>query len=290
MPQLSTTGNLANAQRIVIAQVRYTEEHSTPAMQLIEHMKLGKGEKQVTVPKIGQMSMQDLVEGQDLVDEQEIGMTTVDLTVHEVGMKIILTDVLVDQSQPSVFGMIGRQMGDGNARKKDQDVIALYPGLNGGTSLGNAAAAMSAANFAAAIANAKGKTSNPFTPSYAVHHPHAVYAYTSSATAIGSANHWPEEFQKDRLAKFYSNKTFNGVSLFEDGNIEADASDDGIGVIAAKDALVVLSSVMQKVERERDASLRGTEVVMTARYGVFELDDTKGFPLTFDIAAPSTSA
>ena len=29
---------------------------------------------------------------------------------------------------------------------------------------------------------------------------------------------------------------------------------------------------------------------MTADYGVFELDDSRGAPLTFDAAAPSTSA
>jgi len=40
----------------MIAATRYTEEHNTPAMQLIEHMRLRQGEKQVTVPKVGQMT------------------------------------------------------------------------------------------------------------------------------------------------------------------------------------------------------------------------------------------
>src|SRR3972149_4390959 len=54
MPQTATTGNLENAQRIIIAAVRYTEEHNAPAMSLIEHMILNPGEKQVTVPKVRQ--------------------------------------------------------------------------------------------------------------------------------------------------------------------------------------------------------------------------------------------
>mgnify|MGYP005813701323 CR=1 FL=1 len=290
MPQAATTGNLENAQRIVIGAVRYTEEHNAPAMELIEHMTLGQGEKQVTVPKVGQMTILDLVDGQDIVDEEEIGMTTVDLTAAEVGAKIILTDQLVAQSQPAVFSMVGRQLGDGMARKKDTDVIALYTALNGGTSLGAADKAMSVANFAASIANARGKTTNPFNPTYAVHHPHSVYDYVSTATAIGSSNVWPEGFQQDRLDKFWSRRSFNGVMLFEDGNIAPDSGDDAIGVLAQKDAMVVLTSVNQKTERQRDASLRGTEVVMTARYGVFELDDEKGYPLTFDASAPTTSA
>lgn len=290
MPQNATSGNLASAQRIVIAAVRYTEEHNAPAMNLIEHMTLQRGAKQVTVPKVGQMSVSDLVDGQDIVDEEEIGMTTVDLTSAEVGAKIVLTDKLIRQSQPNVFSMVGRQLGDGMARKEDTDVIALYSGLNGGTTLGAAGAAFSAANFAAAIAQARGKSSDPFRPTYANMHPHSVFNYVTATTAIGSANHWPEGFQRDKLENFYSRRSFNGVSLFEDGNIDVDASGDAIGVVAARDALVVLRSLNTRTERQRDASLRGTEVVMTADYGVFELDDTKGFPMTFDAAAPSTTA
>ena len=92
MAQTATTGNLANAQRIILAAARYTEEHNAPAINLIEQFTLPKGAKQVTVPKVGQMSMTDLVDGQDIVDEEEIGMTTVDLTAAEVGAKVILTD------------------------------------------------------------------------------------------------------------------------------------------------------------------------------------------------------
>ena len=90
MPQTATTGNLENAQKIIISAARYTEEHNAPAMALIESFSLPKGAKQVTVPKVGQMSMSDLVDGQDIVDEEEIGMTTVDLTASEVGAKVII--------------------------------------------------------------------------------------------------------------------------------------------------------------------------------------------------------
>lgn len=288
MPQTATTGNLASAQRVTIAATRFTEEHNTPAMQLIEMMKLENGAKQVTVPKVGQMTMVDLVDGFDIVDEEEIGMTTVDLTSAEVGGKVILTDKLVRQSQPSVFSIVGRQMGDGMARKEDTDVIALYSALNGGTTYGGASALLNASNFSGAIATAKGKTLNPFNPTYAVHHPQAVYDYVRSTTAIGSNNVWPEDMNRSRLEKFWSQRTFNGVALFEDGNIVSGAS--SIGVLAQKDALVVLRSMATRTERQRDASLRGTELVMTSDYGVFELDDTKGAPMTYLSTAPTTSA
>ena len=288
MAQIATTGNLEKAQKTIIATARYTEEHNAPAMALIESMNLPKGARNVTVPKVGQMSMSDLTDGQDIIDEEDIGMTTVDLTASEVGAKIILTDKLVRQMSLNVFSIIGRQLGEGMARKKDTDVHALYSGLNGGTTLGAAATSMTLAFVAAAIAYTK---ANKFgTQTYILQHPNAVFdiantAVTSSQYAI------PKGWSEDLLGNFWSGlRPLNGVPIFEDGNLSVDSSDDAIGVIADKSALVVLNSVDTRTERQRDVSLRATEVVMTADYGVFELDDSRGAPLTYDAAAPSSSA
>ena len=76
MAQTATTGSLENAQRIIIATAKYTEEHNAPAMALIEQFNLPSGSKQVTVPKVGAMAMSDLTDGLDIVDEESIGMTT----------------------------------------------------------------------------------------------------------------------------------------------------------------------------------------------------------------------
>ena len=81
----------------------------------------------------------------------------------------------------------------------------------------------------------------------------------------------------------------NNVPIFEDGNISEDAAGDGIGVIADKGAMAYLQSVDTRQERQRDASLRAWEVVMTADYGVFELDDSRGAGLTYDISALGTT-
>ena len=288
MAQTATTGNLENAQRIIIAAARYTEEHNAPAMALIETFNLPKGAKQVTVPKVGQMSMSDLTDGQDIIDEEEIGMTTVDLTASEVGAKIILTDKLVKQSAPNVMSIVGRQLGDGMARKKDTDVHGLYSALNGGTTLGAAGATMSLANTAGSIAYTK---ANKFgSQTYILQHPNAVYQIAATAVTASSTYPVPKGWSEDLLGNFFRGlRPLNGVPIFEDGNLSVDSSDDAIGVIADKSALAVLKSVDTRTERQRDASLRATELVLTADYGVFELDDSRGAPLTYDASAPATS-
>ena len=279
MAQTATTGNLENAQRIIIASARYTEEHNAPALALIEQFSLPAGHKQMTVPKVGQMTMSDLVDGQDIIDEEDIGMTSVDLTASEVGAKVVLTDKLVKQASDNVFSMIGRQLGDGMARKKDTDVIALWPNLNGGTALSADNQTFSTANVHAAISRAK---ANKFgNQLYIIHHPNAVAELSKAsattadtAAAAGLTNGW----SVDLLANFYSGlRPINGVSIFEDGNIDKiGATDSGYGVIADKTAMAALTSVDTRTEKQRDASLRATEVVITADYGVFELDDSRG--------------
>ena len=286
MAQTATTGSLENAQNIIIAAARYTEEHNAPAMNLIEQFTLPKGSKQVTVPKVGQMSMQDLTDGVDIVDEEDIGMTTVDLTASEVGAKIILTDKLVRQSAENVFSMIGRQLGDGMARKKDVDVLALYSGFS--TDIGAAGRSMSLANVSAAIAYAKGKKFGSNV--YIVQHPFAVWDIANTAVTASTTYPVPVGWSADLLGNFFSGlRPINGVPIFEDGNISIDSSDDAVGVIADKSALAVLKSVDMNKEQDRDISLRATEVVITADYGVFELDDSKGVALTLDAGTPATA-
>ena len=286
MAQTATTGNLENAQRIIIAAARFTEEHNAPALNLIESFNLPRGAKQVTVPKVGQMSMSDLVDGQDIIDEEEIGMTTVDLTAAEVGAKIILTDKLVRQSAANVMSIVGRQLGEGMARKKDNDVTALYSGFS--TDIGASGRTMSLANVAAAVAVAKG--SQYGSQIYINHHPFTVFDLAKEAAATAGTYPIPSGFSADLLANFWSGiRPVYGVPIFEDGNITRTTVAATVGFIGDKSAMAVLKSVDTRTERQRDASLRATELVLTSDYGVFELDDSKGAGLTLASTTPATT-
>tara|TARA_R100001530_G_scaffold124555_1_gene92803 strand:- start:149 stop:1012 length:864 start_codon:yes stop_codon:yes gene_type:complete len=286
MPQVNNTGNLENAQNIILASARFTEEHNAPAVALVEKFSLSKGAKQVTVPKVSQMSMSDLTDGQDIVDEEEIGMSTTDLTAAEVGAKIIITDKLLRQANDNVFKIVGRQLGDGMARKKDGDVLDLYDSFStdlGGN--GNLTTALLGACIATAKANKYGNDL------YFIHHPNAIYRLASDAISGIATSGIPDGYSADLLKNFWSGlKPLNNVPVFEDGNLtdNIDANNDAKGFIGAKEAIAYLESVNQNVERQRDASLRATEIVMTSDYGVFVLDDARGAAASYDIADLAT--
>ena len=299
--QNATTGNLSGVQETIINAARFVQEHNAPSWQLIEKIPLPQGASTVRVPKVGQFTVSDLVDGQDMTDEQSIGLTYVDLTSTERGAKIIVTDKLVRQNGTTpIFSMIGRQFGDAAARKQDRDTQALYSALNSGTAFGSSGSSMGIGAFAGAIARARGggrtdssETGNEsFNPTYAIVHPHTAFDVVQSATAIGSGTSMKVNDQREEryLQSFFTGISFNGVDLFESGNINVDSSGDMTGVIAQRDALVGLTSVSWRTERQRDASARGFELNHVSDYGVFELDDSKGAPRLYDAGVPGTSS
>jgi len=286
--QTSSTGNLQNMSRIMLASARYTEEHNAPMLGLVEKFNLGKGEYQLTVPKVATMTAEDLAEGQDMIDSEDIDVSTVTATTAEVGLKVIVTDTLLQQNNEDVFKIIGRQMGDAMARKKDTDIIALFPTLNGGSVIGVDNALFNLANVSGVIANAKaGKFGSDL---YIVHHPNAVWKLATDVGNTLSTYPLPDAFNKPAVKDYWTGIKLSGVPIFEDGNIANNTNDSGYGVIADKTAMGHLAARARREERERDISLRAHEIVVTEDYAVFEVDDTRGAALLYDKPTPSANA
>lgn len=290
MANTATSADAAKAQRIMVAATRYTQEHNAPAYNSIEMLRLPSGAKQMEVPKVGQFQFSDLTDGEDMTEEQEINISSTNLSVKEVGAKVIATDQLVAQhASTGIFSIVGRQAGDGWARKTDEDTIALYSSLNGSTTFGAAGASFTIANAAAAIIKAHGQT-EPFRPTYVIGHPHWFMPLLTSASVVGGANfNPPDEMQRRQLADFFKFK-LNGVNFFDDGNIDIDTAGDAVGVLAQRDALVKLVAKDFALERERDASRRAWELNWVGRYNCFVLDTNHGAPLTYDAATPNDTA
>jgi hypothetical protein len=275
----------------MIKTARFTEEHNAPMTNLVERFTLQQGSDTLVIPKVAQMDMADLVDGQDMVTEQDIGMSTISVQTSEVGGKVIITDKLLRQNTSNIFSMVGRQLGDAMARKKDTDLLNLFSALNSGTDLGATTRVLTAENATRMIQAAK---SGKFGSNLRfVHHPGAIFRLTSDLNTIGAVaditRNFPPGFVQPKLENFFTGIRLGGVPFFEDGNIAEDANGDGVGAIFDLGALGLLTSVGMRRERQRDASLRGWEVVLTADYGAFEIDDTRGSAGTFNIANVATT-
>jgi hypothetical protein len=287
--QAANTGNLEAAQNVILTQCRYTAEFDAPMANLIEKFSLGKGNKQLTVPKVSAMTASALQDGVDILTPEDIGLSTTDLTTNEVGLKVVLTDKLLRQFNEDVFKLVGKQMGDAYARYKDRAIIALFSALNGGTVLGsdNSNLTLKAAQGCVARATA-GKYPSPVS---FVHHPNAIAYLSGASVAIGAtyfAGIMPG-LSTDLLRNFWG-MNINGVNFFQDGNIDkVSGYDSAYGAIFSKSAMAILTSIEPNTERERDASLRGWEVVVVGDYGVFEIDDSYGAACQYEIGNLETT-
>ena len=290
MPQISSTGQLENASREMIKESRYTLEHNAPVWATVTHYTLQKGSDTGLFPKVGQVTISQLTEGVDMVDEEEIGMSTVSVTTNEFGARIILTDKLLRQNVAANWAMVGRQFGDGQKRLRETELINLFSALNGGTSFGAAAAEFKAANATSVVAIAK--TDKMGDDLVMVQHPNAVMRLARDLSTIGSGTlrPLPEGYSARLLGKAWTGYRIWDVPVFESGNITRDSNDDAIGAIYSKPALGVLESLAPSQEKQRDASLRAWELTWVSDFAAFEQDDSLGAPLTYDAADPSTSA
>jgi hypothetical protein len=289
MPQISTTGQLENASREMINRARYTLEHNAPIWETVSHFKLRKGEDTGVFPKVGQVSISRLTEGIDMVDEEEIGMTTVSVTTNEWGAKIILTDKLLRENVAVNWGMVGKQFGNGYKRLRETELIGLFAALNGGTSFGAAAANFSSANAISCLSIAR--TDKMGDELVMVEHSNAVGYLAREVGTIGSGTirPVPSGYSERMLGKAWKGLMIWDVAVLETANIVRDSSDDAIGALYSKEAMGILEEKAPSQEKERDASLRAWEMNWVTDFAAFELDDTLGAPLTFDAADPSTS-
>ena len=282
--QTSTTGNLQSMSRIMLSKARYQEEHSMPVVQLIDKFTLPKGHYQLDIPKVAQMNAGDLVDGQDLIDSEDITPTIVSATAAEVGIKVVITDRLLRQNNESVFSIIGRQMGDTMARKKDTDAIALFSGFS--KVYGVDDAVFSVANISGVIGNAK---KEKIGTDFIVHHPLAVWKMTSAVNNLLGTYTLPDAFNKPPVKEFWTGIKLSQVPIFEDGNIVELSNNSGYGVIASRDAMGYLVASGKTERRQRDESLRAPEVVIVEEYGMFEADDSRGAALLYDFPDAAVS-
>ena len=290
MPSISSTGQLANISLEMITQIRYQIEHNAPMVGLVSDYKLSPGEDTGIFPKVGQVNVRVLNEGEEMSNEQDMGLSTLSAQTNEVGGYIILTTRLLSRTARSagnLFTVVGKQFGDAQARLMNTDILGLFSALNGGTDLGSAGIPFSATNATAAVSIAK---SNRMGSDLSmVHHPNAVMRLARDLSTIGTGQTrpLPAGYSADILGKVFSGLQVWDVPVFETGDITRDSSDDAIGAIFDRQALAILRSGVPNNYREFLNRRRAYELGYVNEYIAFELDDTLGAPITADAVNPT---
>ena len=267
-----TTGVVSDLLPSIVAEAMFQAQERSIMRNLVKNYTMGANNgKTITVPKWNAVTAAGVNEGTDLANSAAMGTSSAVLTVSEVGVMTTITDLALRTSASNVVADSGRVLGNAIANKIDQDLIALFAALNGGTAIGDGLGQMSAAHIFEAVAKIRNAGVNE-GGMFAVVNPLVAYDLKSTLTNTFAGH--AGDLSNEALRNGYVG-TVAGVNVFESSNVT------GNGAVFHQDALAIAMMQDINIETQRDASLRATELVATAVYGVGELFDNYGIPMDF---------
>jgi N4-gp56 family major capsid protein len=274
----STTTTLDDLFANIIQEAIFTAQEQSLVRNLVSVSDIsGQSGKTIQVPVYPEISASALTEGTDL-SSTAVSTSSKTITVSEVGVQAILTDLAAQSASGDVAGDLGRILGEAVAKKMDTDLIGLFSGFS--TGFGAAGSELTAADFFKAAATLRANNANG--QASAVIHPYQAYQLKANMTN-SFANPNGGDLQNEAMRSGYVG-TLAGINIYESANVAVDGSDDAVGAIFVPQALGLAVKWDVKIEPQRDASIRGWELNATAAYGVGELVDSHGVSLTFDAA------
>jgi N4-gp56 family major capsid protein len=284
---VSTTSTLDDLIAPIVAEAQFVAAEKSIMRGLVKNFTVPANTgKVLQVPIYPTQTATTLTEANDLTPSA-ISTSKADITLAEVGLMTNVSDLSLNHSPSNVIADVGRLFGEAIATKIDRDLTALFGGF--GTTVGSATTAATAALVFEAVAKLRAN-GVPSSDLALVLHPLVAYDLKSTITSTFAA---PASDVGNEALRSGFVGMLAGVPVYETSNM-ADSSGnfpgttgDYKGAVFHKDAIAIAMSSDIKIETQRDASARATELVGVATYGVAEIHDTYGVELEFDSSIQS---
>ena len=280
MANETTSSTLSELYTEIIQEAIFTFQETSVMKPLVTTYSITGSGKQIAVPVYPAISASAVNEGTDL-SNTAIDPTEATILASEVGVMTTLTDLARDSASRNVASDIGKLFGEAIAKKVDTDLVALFASFS--TDVGQASTELTAESLFKAQATLR--SLNVPAPYYGVFHPKAVFNLKKTLTKAGfsTASNAISEIGNEALRNGFVGRVA-GIDIFENANISIDAYADSIGGVFHPVSLGLAMKADFKVETQRDASLRGTEIVATVTYGKGVVKSDYGVKLTSDSA------
>ena len=283
---LSSSSSLSDMSKIIIASAIANIEPAGPTNQLVSRYDIPKGAKQVNVPIWGRNDAAALTEGVDISTPQQLSVSVTSITASEHGIMTFVSDRLTRQNNEDILSHVGEVQGGALGRLLEDDLIVLFDGFS--NSIGSAGSLLTFYHVAGAVSYLKTDNDSsygmaPGTPN-GVLHPEQIRGFVQEMTGIQgtgtagmAAQPIPEGITAEVVKNYFrGNEQAFGVPIFQSGVLSRDGSGDTKGAIFVPQAIALAMAHEMEAENERDASLRGTEVVMVGEWGESEIADPWG--------------
>jgi len=280
MANETTSSTLSELYTEIIQEAIFTFQETSVMRPLVTTYNISGQGKQIAVPVYPAISAAAVAEGTDL-SNTAVNPTEATITASEVGVMTTLTDLGRDSASRNVAADIGKLFGDAIADKVDTDIAALFSSFS--SDVGAAATELTPELIFKAVATLR--ANNVPAPYYGVFNPKAAFnlkkvltnaGYTTSSNAVSDLGN--EALRSGYIA------TVAGVQIFENSNIAIDAYDDSVGAVFHPASLGLAMKQDFRIETQRDASLRATEIVATVTKGQGVVKSDYGVKITSDSA------
>ena len=191
-------------------------------------------------------------------------------TLATVGMMATITDELKQAAIPDVYALFGAVLARSTEEKFQTDATALLDDFSNTTN--TAGVALSYATLQEAV-NQLAQRDVVGTP-IGVLDPADMLEVQQDLGSSGAAAFGSSQFNLEALDISLSASVgrLTGAEWFQTSLVTS----TGGGVFAKERALAAYSGWGSRIETQRDASMPGTEVVSTERYGLVEREDASG--------------
>ena len=282
MASETTSSTLSELFTNITQEAIFTFQETSVMRPLVTLYPIVGSGKTVEVPVYPTISASAVNEATDL-SNTAVNPTSATITASEVGVMTTLTDLGANSASRNVGADIGRLFGEAIAKKVDTDLVNLLDDFASASDQGGAGTELTADLLFKAQAILR--SANVPAPYYGVFHPKALFnlkktltqaGYAGTATAIS-------DIGNEALRNGYIGR-IAGIDVFENANITIDAYDDSFGGVFHPASLGLAMKEEFKVESQRDASLRATELVASIVYGTGVIKDTFGVTVKTDTA------
>jgi N4-gp56 family major capsid protein len=274
----STSTTLNDLLPSIVAEALFVANERSIMRGLVRNYSLGQGQgKTVTVPIYPKSTAAGLTEGTALT-ASAVSTDGAVLTIGEVGLMTAVSDLAMVASASNVVSDIGRLFGEAIARKIDLDLTALFTTFSAG--VGDNTTAITAAKIFEAVAKLRAQGYDTTADCAIVLHPLIAYDLKSTITSTFAA---PASMIGNSALENGYIGMLAGVPVYETSNIaNTGTTGDYNGAVFHRDALGLAIQSDIKIETQRQAALRGWEIVGSAAYGVGVLNNPAAQFLAFD--------
>lgn len=281
----STSVTLNDLLPSIVAEAMFVAQERSIMRNLVKNYTIPYGSgKTITVPRYPVQSAIDITEGNE-VSNTAVSTDGATLTVKQVGLRTLVTDLAVAASPNAVIDDLGQLFGNAIAKKIDTDLMGEFANFSTNT-IGSSSTTITAALVMQGITKLK-NDGVPTDGVVCVLHPSVAYDLKSALTTNGNVAFTMGAFgdvANEAMRQGYVGQLF-GVPVFESSNVqlnEGGAAGDYINAIFHVDALGMALLRDIQIETQRRASYLGTDVVASAMYGVGTVYEKYGVRADFD--------